>query len=407
MLYNMKNTHGGDIYRNRIMLDFSVSINPFGTPEGVREAIRNAADLAACYPDPQCSELVKAIAESEDVPEEWILCGNGAAELIYAYCQARGSVDGLETAPAFSEYARGVELTGGTVHRYPLNPEQDFLLDAGFADCLEKWCSSADCCEGKNSQWQISSESFLKTGSCGPENVRPQPGFSQTDSPGNDSSLPQSPRLHRNRAVFLCNPNNPDGRNIPRQLLEEILCRCASHGAGLFLDECFLAMSDHPESMKSFLPDHPELFILKAFTKDYGMAGVRLGYGLCSDRDLLAHMSRQVQPWNVSLPAQMAGVAALKEREWVSRARAMIPEERNLMAAELRRLGFRVCQSEANYFLVQGPPGIDRELLKYGIAIRNCADFCNLSEGWYRIGLKLHEENETLIRTLILLGRQS
>ena len=149
--------------------------------------------------------------------------------------------------------------------------------------------------------------------------------------------------------LFLCNPNNPDGRNIPQTLLEEILAWCACHGAGLFLDECFLDMSDHPDSMKPFLSDHPELFLLKAFTKNYGMAGIRLGYGLCSDSELLSAMSRLSQPWNVSIPAQAAGIAAVREKSWIRKARELIRTERARMTKELQDLGFRVCASEANF----------------------------------------------------------
>lgn len=200
--------------------------------------------------------------------------------------------------------------------------------------------------------------------------------------------------------VFLCNPNNPDGRNIPFSLLQRILAWCSEHAVRLFLDECFLDMSDHPDSMKPFLADHPELFLLRAFTKNYGMAGVRLGYGLCSDTELLASMSRMVQPWNVSVLAQAAGIAALREGDWILRARALIRTERGRLTEELKKMGFRVCASEANYLLFYGAAGLDRALRKKGIAIRNCGNYHNLGEGWYRIGLKLPEENDVLIQAL-------
>ena len=139
MLYYSDNMHGGDIYQDRIRLDFSVNIHPFGTPEKVRQAIRDAADQVSCYPDPCCRELVQAIAAAEEVPEEWILCGNGAAELIYTYCLAAEVKMAAEPAPAFSEYAMGTALAGGSVVRYPLKEEDDFLLDESFLDFLGAW----------------------------------------------------------------------------------------------------------------------------------------------------------------------------------------------------------------------------------------------------------------------------
>ena len=87
MLYQTNNPHGGDIYGEEILLDFSANTNLFGTPKGVLNAICGTLSDIHRYPDPYCRRLVQAIAEFEDVPKEYILCGNGAADLIYAYCE--------------------------------------------------------------------------------------------------------------------------------------------------------------------------------------------------------------------------------------------------------------------------------------------------------------------------------
>ena len=80
MLYDTKNPHGGDIYAGNIRLDFSANINPLGTPESVREAISRALPDLDRYPDPYCRALRAAIAEAEDVPEKYVICGNGAED---------------------------------------------------------------------------------------------------------------------------------------------------------------------------------------------------------------------------------------------------------------------------------------------------------------------------------------
>lgn len=340
MLYRTKNPHGGDVYEDNVILDFSSNTNPCGTPNGVLDAIRRVLPELYHYPDPYCRELRRAIAAAEGLPEEYILCGNGAAELIYAYCEAIKAKTAVEFAPTFSEYSLGLERTGCRVKRYPLCEENSFDPDGGFPDFLN---------------------------STGPE------------------------------AVFLCNPNNPTGRLIPGDILEEVLDFCHRTGAGLFLDETFLALSDDGISMKGFLSDHPELFILKAFTKSYGMAGVRLGYCLCADGELLEKLSGCTQPWNVSLPAQAAGVAALKEERFLEEAKAMIPAERCYLQKELEALGFTVFDSKANYLLFRGSPGLDQALRKYGIAIRNCDNYPGLGPGYYRIAVRLHGENERLV----------
>lgn len=343
MLYGTENPHGGDVYGADIELDFSANTNPFGTPQGVIDAIISAAESIHQYPDPYCRELVSAIAAFENIPREYILCGNGAAELIYAYSRAVKAATAVEPAPAFSEYSAALERTGCRIDRYYLNSGNNFDVDDGFYMHLEE----------------------------------------------------KKPDV-----VFLCNPNNPTGRLVSRDTLERILHFCSRNNIRLFLDECFLNMTENGTSMKAYLADNPSLLILKAFTKCYGMAGVRLGYCLCSDAELLKKMSAESQPWNVSVLAQAAGVAALREEAFVKDAASLVSIERQWLSSELEALGYYVCPSEANYILFKGTPGLDRELLRSGIAIRNCGNYFGLREGWYRIAVRLHEQNAELIRSI-------
>ena len=292
------------------------------------------------YPDPYCRQLVEAIAEFEAVDKQYILCGSGAAELIYAYCAAVRPKTALELAPTFSEYSLGLQRVGCRVKHYYLTPDNDFTLDEHFLYHLE-------------------------------------------------DTAPE--------AVFLCNPNNPTGALIDPELLKKILDFCKTAGIRLFIDECFLDLSDDGVSMKRYLRDDPNLFVLKAFTKSYCMAGSRLGYCLCADAELLTAMAREVQPWNVSSLAQAAGVAALKEEVFLQKTKELIQKERPWLKARLESFGFRECPSEVNYLLFQGPTDLHRKLTEKGIAIRNCDNYPGLTAGWYRIAVRRHEENEALI----------
>ena len=350
MLYQTKNPHGGDIYGEEVLLDFSANTNPLGTPEGVIRAMRESLGRVDRYPDPYSRRLVRAISQFEGVAPERILCGNGAAELIYSYCEAANIRLGVELAPTFSEYALGLTRNGGAMERYTLTREGEFQLDPGFRPFLRE--------------------------------VRPD-------------------------AVFLCNPNNPTGKTIPRQLLEEILAFCGEQSIRLFVDECFADLSDREETLKDLLEENPHLFILKAFTKSYGMAGVRLGYCLCADEDLLTRMAHTVQPWNVSTLAQAAGTAALEEGEFLRKTRALIQRERVWLRQQLEDLGFWVCPSEANYLLFQGPETLHRDLKKRKITIRNCDNYYGLGPGWYRTAVRRREENEQLIQAIReVLGKE-
>ena len=109
MLYQTKNPHGGDVSGEEVLLDFSANTNPYGTPQGILDAVCVALSKMHRYPDPYCRELVCKIADFENVPKEYVLCGNGAAELIYSYCAAVHPAVAVELAPTFSEYSLGLE----------------------------------------------------------------------------------------------------------------------------------------------------------------------------------------------------------------------------------------------------------------------------------------------------------
>ena len=342
MLYNVKNPHGGDVYDGRVILDFSENTNPFGTPESVKEAIRRSAEFARRYPDPFCRRLTEKLAEREGVDPEAILFGAGAAELIYSFAEAAKPQKAVMPAPTFSEYALALERFGTEISRSRLKESEDLALTGEFAEFI---------------------------------------------------------RSQRPDAVFVCDPNNPTGRAAEPGVMDGILKACHDTGARLFVDECFLDFTGL-RSMKGYLPDHKELVILRAFTKSFGMAGVRLGYVLSSDKELLAAMSRTVQPWNVSVTAQAAGEAALDEGEFILSAAEYVRLERVRLSAELENLGLRVFPSDANYLLFKGPIGLDRALLKRGIAIRSCANYEGLSDGFYRTAVKLSKENDMLIKAI-------
>ena len=343
MLFGMNNPHGGDIYGEEILLDFSANTNPFGTPQGVLDAVGSALPEMHRYPDPYCRKLTQAISDFEGVPREYILCGNGAADLIYAYCEAVRPKVAVELAPTFSEYTLGLKRVGCRVERFFLTPENDFTLEDGFLKFLAE--------------------------------KKPE-------------------------AVFLCNPNNPTGKIVDTELMKQILVLCKQNGTCLFVDECFLDLSDSGESLKQYLANYRNLFILKAFTKSYGMAGIRLGYCMSSDSELLEKMSQSTQPWNVSSLAQAAGVAALQEREFIQKTKDLIAVEREWLKRELEALGFRVIPSSVNYLLFQAPACLYTKLKAKKITIRNCDNYYGLGPGWYRIAVRLHEENEALIRAI-------
>lgn len=343
----MDRTHGGDwaAFEHEYgvpPLDFSASVSPLGVPEGVRAAVAAAAGEIDRYPDPDCRALRRAIAAHEGVEAAWVLCGGGASDLIYRAVQAVKPRRALVTAPCFGEYEAALEAADCEIVRYPLNTV--FRLEEGVLAAIDETVD----------------------------------------------------------LVILCQPNNPSGVAVDPALLRRIAERCAAAHCRLMADECFTDFLDAPDqySCKPLLAVFPNLLMLKAFTKLYAMAGARLGYALCADEGFLDAMRRAGAPWAVSHLAQAAGVAALRETDYVERVRALVRTERALLSQRLAALGLRVVAGEANFLLFRCDTPLDAPLRRRGILIRRCGDFAGLDDTWYRAAVRTHGDNERLIAAL-------
>ena len=150
-------------------------------------------------------------------------------------------------------------------------------------------------------------------------------------------------------------------------------------------------------TLKAQLSRYHNLFILKAFTKRYAMAGIRLGYGITENTELLDAMTQVTQPWNISIMAQAAGIAALKETAYVEEGRQMVFREAKYLKEELQRLGMEVFPSEANYIFFHGPENLFEICVEQGVLIRDCSNYSGLRKGYYRVAVRTHEENQKLI----------
>lgn len=345
----MKHIHGGNVYQYKNCIDFSANCNPLGTPESVKRAAADCLEHISEYPEVGCTSLKNAIGKYENVKAEEIICGNGAAEIIFTLCHALKPKKALLPAPTFAEYEEALQSIKCGCEHFNLTEENDFLLDH-----------------------EKVRESFLKK------------------------------LQEKYDIVFLCNPNNPTGKLISRELLMRILKTCKELGTFLVVDECFLDFVKEPESftLKGMLKAYDNLFLLKAFTKRYAMAGIRLGYGLCGNRVLLDRMDRMVQPWNVSSVAQAAGIAALKEKDYLNEGRALVFKELAFLQERLSELGYQVYPSAASYLFFKGREDLFEQCVRRGILIRDCSNYPGLTKGYYRVAVKKHEENCKLLRVL-------
>lgn len=186
-------------------------------------------------------------------------------------------------------------------------------------------------------------------------------------------------------------------------MLIKILDRCKKQNIVVILDECFLEFLDEPNryEMSDLRGEYPNLLIIKAFTKIFSMPGLRLGYAISSNQDILEEMSWKLQQWNVSVPAQMAGVAALeKPKEYIRQTREYVSGQREYMRNIMKMMGYVVFASKANYLFFKGRPGLEKEALEAGFLIRDCQNYEGCQKCFYRIAVRTKEENERLITWL-------
>jgi histidinol-phosphate aminotransferase len=299
------------------VLDFSVCSNPFPPPPGVKRVLSSVA--LSPYPDSESTELIKYLSEKLGVAEDNILVGSGSTELIrliaLAYFRSGDSV--LILAPTYGEYETACQMAGAKV--------------------FKQWAEARD-----NFRMRIENTvAFVRQG--------------------------------RPRAIFICNPNNPTGQYLSREEVEAILVVASK--SLLILDEAYIAFTDKIWSSADLL-HRDNLIIVRSMTKDYALAGLRLGYAI-AHREIIDTLRRVRPPWNVNAVAQQAGVAALRDDLYLERCKPKIEQAKRFLVDELGQIGFTVVPSDTNFFLVRVGDGraFRSALLKQGILVRDCASF--------------------------------
>ncbi|MGA3111111.1 MAG: threonine-phosphate decarboxylase CobD [Candidatus Bathyarchaeia archaeon] len=360
---NMKNlkpcVHGGEVLdaagksglRREEILDFSSSVNPLGPSKKALEAAKKAFTEIPAYPDSNSNELRQAIAgHFGGISKNNVVVGNGSTELMYLFAEAfmrKGEV-ALIPAPTFGEYESAVRKTGETPKFVKL--DRNFNVDAEAFNC----------------------------------------------------------EMGGAKIVFLCNPNNPTGMLIPNQTLTAIVERAMEKDALVFLDEDFLEFVENEKTLTLIgkIKRYPNLFILRSFTKIFGLTGLRVGYGIASE-EIINVLSCAKIPWNVNCLAQAAAVAALKDEEHLKVTRELIKKEKGQLLTELEKFGsFKVYPADANFFFIDirraGLTATDLagKLIAQGILIRDCTSFRRLDQYYIRVAVKTHSENERLIEAL-------
>lgn len=327
-------------------LDFSVNVNPFGMPPSIESHWKDLVAKISDYPDPHSTQLKNRLAEKEAIAPENILIGNGAAELIFLLASHFREQDILIVDPAFSEYRTACKAYGCRVHSLTLI---------------------------EDTEWTLTLESIL-------------------------------PHLEGKAAVFLCNPNNPTGVRMNKNVLLSIVDAAYERNVTCIIDEAFYDFCLDPYSLVPYIAKYPNLVVLRSFTKMYAIAGIRLGW-IAGNADLISQLHMLKPHWSVNAIAEQIGLLCLNEDEFVRNTAIKIARERLRLKAELEQLDFAVSNSETNYYLLKDKRTKDvRQLLTFlmanGIVARHTENFIGLDGIYLRAAVKTDKENDQLLSVL-------
>ena len=359
--------HGGNIYKifrekniDKI-LDYSSNINPYGLPENLKKEIFEKLFVLERYPDPDYIELREKIAEKNNLNIENIIVGNGATEIIFLFMKILSPKKVLIVSPTFGEYERAIKAStlandSLEINYFELKETENFVLNV------------------KNLETELENNYDL---------------------------------------LILCNPNNPTGQFLKLKKLEEILKICEQKNTKLFIDEAFVEFVEdwENESIINSKEKKENLFVIRAFTKFFAIPGLRLGYGICFNNNLLKKMLEKKEPWSVNNIADLAGKTVLDDENYIQKTKEWIKDQKKYMYENLNKIeGLRAYKTEVNFILLKIEDsllekGLDvknlrKKMLEKGILIRDASNFIYLNKHYFRLAIKDKLNNEKVIETL-------
>ncbi len=354
--------HGGNIYRIarergvKDLLDYSANINPLGISEKLKERVADSWDLFERYPDPHYIELRETLGEHSGVKRENIVVGNGATEVIFLYCKTVNPKKALIVMPTFAEYERALNTVGCQVDHFELLESEDFRIDV---DRLRE---------------------ELK----------------------NDYDL-----------LIMCNPNNPTGKFIKLERMREVVAAARESNTKLMVDEAFIEFveGDYTESVATLGEEH--VFVVRALTKFFAIPGVRLGFGICNDMELLERIEAHREPWTVNTLAEISAKVLLEDEEYIERSKRWIESEKDYMYSGLKE-GHKIkpYKTETNFILVKLLGDItagelrDR-MIDEGVVIRDASNFPFLGDKFIRLAVKGRETNSQVIERIVRVTNEA
>jgi len=317
--------------------------NPFGPSPKVLKAISLESRHLNRYPDGQCFYLRLQLAKRLKVKPTQLIFGNGSDEIIVlairAFVEAGDEV--VIARPSFLIYEIAAQIAGATIQDVPL----------------------------KNFRYDLETMSGRIT--------------------------------PKTKIIFIGNPDNPAGTYVTHNQLVGFL-ENIRRDILVFIDEAyyeFVGDNDYPNTLK-LLKEYRNLIVTRTFSKMYGLAGLRLGYGI-ADEEIIDCLNRVREPFNVNSLAQVAALACLKDQKYYRRIVKLLKEQKKFLYSRLSKLGLSFKESATNFILIefkQKAEAITQALLKKGVIVRDMSPWG--LENFIRVTIGTSKENKRFIEVL-------
>lgn len=361
MIKHVEHFHGSDLekieqiykIKKEDITSFSANVNPLGVSPMLRNTLASKIDAITSYPDREYTSLRKSIGNYVHGDYNHIIVGNGSTELISLLIQIKHPKKAVIIGPTYSEYERELNLEGGSLSYYNLEEKNAFQLSVTDLD------------------------HFL------------------TD----DVDL-----------LIICNPNNPTSSAIKNTHMKAILDICINKNIFLMIDETYVEFADNMEEITSIplTKEYKNLIVLRGISKFFAAPGLRLGYAICSDTDLLNEINTRKNPWTINSLAVIAGEIMFHDKEYIKNTKEYISGERTRICSILKSCeNVKVYEPTANFVLIKIlKPSItsheifEKAIMK-GLMIRDCSSFESLGNKYIRFCFMDKEKNDELLSVLL------
>jgi len=361
MIKHKDHFHGSDLekiesiygIKKEDIISFSANVNPLGVSPLLRASLSEKIDAITTYPDREYTSLRKCIAEYCHTDYENIIVGNGSTELISLFIQIEHPKKALVIGPTYSEYEREIALGGGTTLYYPLKEKDDFTLDV---------------------------EDFV-------------------------AQLNESIDL-----LVICNPNNPTSSCITRKAMRRILDVCKQYDIYVMVDETYVEFADNMAEIDSIplTNYYNNIVILRGTSKFFAAPGLRLGYAITGNRDLIKAINTRKNPWTINSLAVVAGETMFKDTAYIEATKQLISAERERCYQVLSASpDYKVYKPSGNFMLVKimndelTSEYLFDKAIKEGMMIRDCSTFPFLDNKYIRFCFMNPEDNGRLLKCLL------